>query len=78
MMMANPARKFAGTVALLLLVLVYSLLVMVFATSVLPATGGVWPLIFYAVAGFGWVPLAALIVSWMYKPENARPSTKRS
>ena len=73
MSMTNPVRKFTGTVALLVLLIVYSLIVMVLATSVLPSVGGIIALIFYAVAGLGWVPLAALIVSWMYRPERRLP-----
>jgi hypothetical protein len=29
--------------------------------------------IFYAVAGFGWVLPAMPLVSWMAKPDGARP-----
>ena len=70
MIMTHPVRKLAGTLALLALLVIYSLLVMVFATSVLPESGGAWAFAFYAVAGFGWVPPAALIVSWMYRLDN--------
>lgn len=72
MAMTNPVRKFTGTVALLVLLVVYSLLVMVFAASSLPASGGIIATLFYIVAGIGWVPIAMLIVSWMYKPESAK------
>ena len=70
--MTNPVRKFAGTVGLLLLLVVYSLLVMVFAASALPAAGGIVTTLFYVVAGVGWVPIAMLIVAWMYKPDSAK------
>ena len=67
MVMNNPVRKLAGTVGLLALLIVYSLGVMVFATTSLPAMGGLVTTLFYVVAGIGWVPIAMAIVSWMYK-----------
>jgi amino acid transporter len=73
MLMTNPGRKLAGTLGLLALLVVYSLLIMVFATSVLPAKGGWVATLFYIVAGVGWVPIAMLLVSWMYKHDAPRP-----
>jgi hypothetical protein len=73
MLMTNPARKFAGTIGLLVLLIVYTLLIMVFATSRLPAFGGWIATLFYFVAGIGWVPIAMLIVKWMYKYDVRRP-----
>jgi len=67
MAMTYPLRKLAGTVALLVLLVVYSMLVMVFATTRLPELGGVATTLFYAVAGLAWVPLAMALVSWMYR-----------
>ncbi len=74
MMMSNPGRKLAGTIGLLALLIAYSLLVMAFATSALPAIGGLSAIAFYAVAGIGWLPIAMLLVSWMYK--NDRPASR--
>lgn len=71
--MTNPVRKLAGTIGLLLLLIVYSLLVMVFATSTLPAAGGVIATLFYVVAGVGWVPIAMVLVSWMYRRDKPTP-----
>ena len=73
MAMSHPVRKLAGTVALLMLLVVYALLVMVFATTTLPAMGGVLTTLFYVVAGVGWVPIAMLIVSWMHKFDQPAP-----
>ena len=67
MAMTYPLRKLAGTVALLVLLVVYSMLVMVFATTRLPELGGVATALFYAVAGLAWVPAAMALVSWMYR-----------
>ncbi len=71
--MTNPVRKLAGTIGLLVLLVVYSLLVMVFATSVLPAASGVIATLFYVVAGIGWVPIAMALVSWMYRRDKPAP-----
>lgn len=60
-------RKISSVVALLVLIFVYALVVMVFATSTLPSAGGAISFLFYAVAGMAWVPLAILILKWGYK-----------
>jgi Protein of unknown function (DUF2842) len=73
MRMANAGRKFAGTVGLLILLIVYSLLVVGFAASSLPALGGWRAVVFYIVAGVGWVPIAMALVSWMYRHDRPLP-----
>ena len=73
MAMHNPVRKLIATVSLLVLLIVYSLLVMAFAASTLPAMGVLVSTLFYIVAGVGWVPLAMVIVSWMYKRDRPSP-----
>jgi Protein of unknown function (DUF2842) len=73
MLMANAGRKFAGTIGLLVLLIVYSLLVMGFAASSLPAMGGWAAVAFYVVAGTAWVPLAMALVSWMYRRDRPLP-----
>jgi hypothetical protein len=63
-------RKLIGTVALLALVVVWSLLAMALAQVVLVRSNGVLDFAYYVVAGFGWVPLAMLLVSWMSRGET--------
>ncbi len=65
--MRPNGRKLVGTLMLLALVIVYVLVAMVFAQSVLPNAGPVTQFLYYAVAGLAWVPLAALIISWMHR-----------
>ena len=65
--MTHPYRKLAGTVALLALLVVYSLAVMLFATTRLPEIGGITTTLFYVVAGLAWVPIAMALISWMYR-----------
>jgi Protein of unknown function (DUF2842) len=58
-------RKLIGTVALLALVIVWSLFAMALAQVVPVRSNGVLDFAYYLVAGLGWVPLAMLLVSWM-------------
>ena len=71
--MRRRIRKLIGTVALLTLVIVWSLLAMALAQIMLVRTSGVLDFVYYVLAGIGWVPLAMLLVSWMSrgdKPAN--------
>ena len=65
-------RKLIGTVALLMLVAVWSLLAMALAQSVLTNINGLVAVIFYVVAGLGWVLPAMPIISWMSRPDTPR------
>jgi hypothetical protein len=60
-------RKFLGTIFLLVLVVVWSLLGMAVAQMPWLAASGFRQAIFYVVAGLGWVLPAMPIVSWMLK-----------
>ncbi len=66
--MSARRRKLIGTVGLLLLVAVWSLLTMALAQSVLTDINGFVAAIFYIVAGLGWVLPAMPLVAWMAKP----------
>jgi Protein of unknown function (DUF2842) len=65
-------RKLIGAVLLLVLVVVWSLVAMALAQSVLTDINGLVAAIFYVVAGLGWVLLAMPIVSWMSRPNAPR------
>lgn len=61
-------RKLAGTVVLLLFITIYALLMMVLTATVLPHTGStILHVLFFAMAGLAWVPVAMVIVSWMHR-----------
>jgi apolipoprotein N-acyltransferase len=68
--MTIRARKFFGTIALLLLALVWSLTGMTVAQMPYLANSGVLQAIFYVVAGMGWVLPAMPIVSFMARPDK--------
>jgi hypothetical protein len=67
--MTIRSRKFFGTIALLLLVAVWSLLGMTVAQTPWLAKSGTLQAIFYVAAGIGWVLPAMPIVSWMARPD---------
>jgi len=70
-------RKLIGTIALLVLVIVWSLLAMAFAQIMLVRANQLVAAIYYMVAGLGWVLPAMPLISWMSasrpKPENPSP-----
>ena len=67
--MTIRTRKFLGTIALLLLVVVWSLMGMTVAQTPWLANSGWLQAIFYVVAGIGWVLPAMPIISWMARPD---------
>src|SRR5262245_51998523 len=69
--MSIRARKFVGTIALLVLVTAWGLLAMALAQSVLTDINGVVAAIYYIVAGLGWVLPAMPLMSWMSRPDHA-------
>ena len=68
--MPDKLRKLTGTLALIVLVVVYSLTAMTIAAAKLPGTSGLVQLIYYALAGLLWVLPAGLIIWWMAKPRT--------
>jgi hypothetical protein len=66
-------RKLMGTMGLLVLVTVWALLAMALAQFALRAQSGIVVMLFYAVAGLGWVLPAMPVVAWMQRPDNTKP-----
>ena len=67
--MTIRTRKFLGTIALLVLVVVWSLMGMAAAQMPWLASSGLAQAVFYVVAGIGWVLPAMPIISWMARPD---------
>jgi len=65
-------RKLIGAVALLVLVSAWALLAMALAQSVLTDINGLVAVIYYVIAGIGWVLPAMLLVRWMARPDAPR------
>ena len=69
--MTIRTRKLIGTIALLLLASVWSLMGMTVAQTPWLASSGLLQAIFYVLAGMGWVLPAMPIVSWMQRPDQS-------
>jgi hypothetical protein len=62
-------RKLIGTVLLLALVIVWSLIAMAAAPMVLPQLTGALAFVYYVVTGVGWVLIAMPLIRWMQRPD---------
>jgi hypothetical protein len=69
-LMPIRVRKLIGTIALLALVTVWALLAMALAQLILPTASGAIALLYYAVAGLGWVLPAMPLIAWMQRPDK--------
>jgi hypothetical protein len=65
--MPSRLRKFIGAIALLVLVVVWALLAMALAQSPTIRDNAVLSLVYYVIAGLGWVLPAMPLVSWMLR-----------
>jgi Protein of unknown function (DUF2842) len=63
-------RKLIGGVALIVLVLTWALLAMALAQSPAIRGNGVTEVIYYVLAGLGWVLPAMPLVRWMSRPSR--------
>jgi len=63
-------RKFVGTIALIVLVVVWSLVAMALAQAPLVAGSKLVQAAYYVVVGVGWVLPAMPIVTWMSRPDR--------
>jgi hypothetical protein len=62
-------RKLIGAFALLALVVVWALLAMALAQSVLTSVSGWVAAIYYVLAGMGWILPAMPLIRWMSRPD---------
>lgn len=70
-------RKLIGTVLLLLFLVIYSLVVMALAGPMLSLGYKYIEPLFFCLAGFLWVPPAALIIWWMSQPDASTEGAER-
>jgi hypothetical protein len=61
-------RKLIGAVALIVLVLTWALLAMALAQLPVIKANGLVEVIYYVVAGLGWVLPAMPLIRWMSRP----------
>ena len=62
-------RKLIGTVALLVLVVVWALLAMGFAQMLALSRNRLIEIAYYVIVGLGWVLPAMPLISWMSRPD---------
>ncbi len=63
-------RKLIGTFALFTLAIVWTLLGMALAQSILLSTNSLLAWVYYVVVGLGWVLPAMPLVKWMSRPDR--------
>ena len=64
------ARKFIGTIVLLIFLVFYSLLVMTIAGSGHLPTNGVVQFFYYLIAGVIWALPGGYLIAWMLRPDK--------
>ena len=62
-------RKAIGTVAVVIFMIVYALVMMAVGGELAVGRGMAIELSFYAVAGTLWLPVVMAIIRWMMKPD---------
>ena len=62
-------RKLIGAFALIALVVIWALVAMALAQAPAIKANGLVEVIYYVVAGIGWVLPGMLLVRWMSKPD---------
>ena len=62
-------RKALGTIATVIWLIVYSLVMMAVGGILVLGRGVALELPFYILAGLGWLPLEMWIIKWMSKPD---------
>ena len=65
-------RKLIGAVALIVLVVTWALVAMALAQSPVVKAHGLIEVIYYVLAGLGWVLPAMPLVKWMSRPDAGR------
>jgi hypothetical protein len=65
-------RKLIGAVALIVLVVTWALVAMALAQAPAIKANGVIEVIYYVVAGLGWVLPAMPLIAWMSRPDVVR------
>jgi hypothetical protein len=69
--MSIRLRKLVGAIMLIVLVVTWALLAMALAQSPLVKANGAIEVIYYVIAGLGWVLPAMPLIRWMSRPDTA-------
>jgi hypothetical protein len=70
--MPSRVRKLVGSLALLVLIAVWTILAMALAYAVFRSENSILAWVYYVVAGIGWVLPAMPLISWMLRPDPER------
>jgi uncharacterized membrane protein len=62
-------RKLLGTIYIIVFMITYALILMAIGGIFIIGRGLLFELPFYILAGFGWLPVAMVIIRWMSKPD---------
>jgi hypothetical protein len=65
-------RKFLGMLAMVVLVVVYSLVIMIVAVKLLPGTAWYTQMLFFAVGGILWIVPSMGLIWWMTRPDRPK------
>jgi len=68
--MQKRARKFAGTILILLLLAVYLPIAMVVGANHFAHASTILQIVYFLVAGIAWIIPAGLIIRWMARPDT--------
>ena len=70
--MTSPFRRFAGSVVLVVFLLIYVFFAVAVGDIIVATKPGWVQFVYFIVAGFLWVLPAGLLVKWMYAPVRPR------
>ena len=62
-------RKLLGTIYTIVFMIIYALILMAIGGIFIIGRGLMFELPFYILAGFGWLPVAMVVIRWMSKPD---------
>ena len=65
--MSSPFRRMIGSLVLVVYIVVYCLFAMAIGDVIVATKSGWVQFVYFLTAGLAWVPLAAVIVKWMYR-----------
>jgi len=68
--MTIRTRKLIGSIALVAFIMIYALFAMELGAGAFADAAPVAQAIYYLVAGLLWVPIAALLIRWMQRPDQ--------
>lgn len=67
MLMRARTKKLTATIAILVWLPVYALIAMRIGVAVLPDAGSLATLVYYVIAGTGWIVPVGLMLPWMHR-----------